>query len=92
MSDETFSKRLEVRNKLGLHARAAAQVVQALVALDAHVALTKDGETVDGRSILGVMSLGAAEGSWLDVTCSGPDAAAALAALEALFAQKFNEE
>lgn len=92
MSDGTLSKRLEVRNKLGLHARAAAQVVQALVPLDATVALSKEGETVDGRSILGVMSLGAAEGTWLDVTCSGPDAAQALATLEALFDRKFNED
>ena len=92
MNDGMLSKRLEVRNKLGLHARAAALVVQTLGPLNASVELSKDGETVDGRSILGVMSLGAGEGSWLDVTCSGPDAAAALAALETLFDQKFNEE
>lgn len=92
MSDESLSKRLEVKNKLGLHARAAAQVVQALLPFEATVSLSKDGQTVDGRSILGVMSLGAGIGAWLDVTCSGSDADAALAVLETLFEQKFNEE
>ncbi|MCK6554265.1 HPr family phosphocarrier protein [Candidatus Binatia bacterium] len=92
MNNESISKRLEVKNKLGLHARAAAQVVQAVLPFEAAVELSRDGTTVDGRSILGVMSLGADIGTWLDVTCSGPDAAAALAAVEALFEQKFNED
>lgn len=92
MSDGVLTTRLEVRNRLGLHARAAAQIVQALAPLAADVQLSKDGTTVDARSILGVMTLGAGQGSWLEVTCSGPDAAAAMAALENLFARKFDEE
>lgn len=92
MSDGVLTRRLEVRNRLGLHARAAAQIVQTLAPFTAEVRLSKDDTTVDARSILGLMTLGAGQGSRVEVSCSGPDAPAALAALERLFARNFDEE
>jgi phosphocarrier protein len=92
MSDGTLSKSLEIKNRLGLHARAAALLVQTVAQFDAAVTVTKEGQAVDGKSILGLMMLAAAQGSYIDVTVSGPQAADALAAIEQLIEQKFNEE
>ena len=92
MSSPTLSKSLEIKNRLGLHARAAAQFVQVASQFDADIGVTKDGQTVDGKSILGLMMLAAGQGSYIDLNVSGPQAADALAALEALVAQRFNEE
>jgi phosphocarrier protein HPr len=92
MSDAPLSKSLEIKNKLGLHARAAALWVQAAARFEADITVTKEDETVDGKSILGLMMLAAAQGTSLLVTASGPQAAEALQALEQLVEQKFNEE
>ena len=92
MSDGTLSKSLEIKNRLGLHARAAAQLVQVASQFDAEVSITKDGQSVNGKSILGLMMLAAAQGSYIDVSVSGPQATEALAAVERLIDQKFNED
>jgi phosphocarrier protein HPr len=92
MSDGTLSKSLEIKNRLGLHARAAAQLVQVASQFDAEVSVIKDGQSVNGKSILGLMMLAAAQGSYIEVNVSGPQAAEAMAAVERLVDQKFNEE
>ncbi len=92
MSNPTLSKRLEIKNRLGLHARAAAQLVQVASQFDADITVTKEGQAVDGKSILALMMLAAAQGSCIEVSASGAQAADALAAIERLVDQKFNEE
>jgi len=91
MADETLHATLEIVNKLGLHARAAVLLVQASGRYDAKVTVAKDGQEVDGRSIMGVMMLAAEQGSQIEVTTTGPDAQAALDAITELVANKFNE-
>lgn len=82
---------LPVINKLGLHARAAAKLVQLLSGFRAEVTLAARGRTVNGKSIMGVMLLAAAQGSEVLVRAEGEDAADALAAASALFARRFDE-
>ena len=84
-------KKLEIKNKLGLHARAAALLVQTVNKFAAQVKLVKDGQTADGRSIMGVLTLAATQGSKIQVEASGEDAEPALKALEKLFDARFNE-
>lgn len=88
---ETCQATLEIVNKLGLHARAAVLLVQAASRFDAKVTVTKDGQAVDGRSIMGVMMLAAEQGSWIDVETTGPQARPALDAIAEIVANKFNE-
>jgi len=82
---------LEIRNRLGLHARAAVQLVQAVGSFDAVVMLEKDGQSVNGRSIMGIMMLAAPQGSLVEVSTSGPQAAEALEAIRRLVEARFNE-
>jgi phosphocarrier protein HPr len=82
---------LQIRNRLGLHARAAAMLVQTANRFEAEVTVGKDGQVVNGRSIMGVMMLAAEQGSHIDVATSGPDAAAALQAIRELVEARFNE-
>jgi phosphotransferase system HPr (HPr) family protein len=91
MSDEMLRATLEILNKLGLHARAAVLLVQASARYDAKVTVSKDGQVVDGRSIMGVMMLAAEQGSHIEVETSGPEAQAALDAITTLVANRFNE-
>jgi phosphocarrier protein len=83
---------LELVNRLGLHARAAAKLVQTAGGYAARVTLHRDGESVDAKSILGILLLAAPVGSRLLVRCEGPDEAAALEGVRALFADRFGEE
>ncbi len=92
MSEATLSKRLEIKNRLGLHARAAAQLVQIAAQFDADITIVKDGQAVNGKSILGLMMLAAAQGTTIDVNVVGPQAVEALLAIERVVEQKFNEE
>lgn len=92
MNDGPLTKSLEIRNRLGLHARAAAQLVQTATRYDADITVTKDGQAVNGKSILGLMMLAAAQGSYVEVSTSGPQAAEALAAIEQLLDEKFHED
>jgi phosphocarrier protein HPr len=91
MSDALCRATLQIVNKLGLHARAAVLLVQASASYDAQVTVSKDGQSVDGRSIMGVMMLAAEQGSHIDVETSGPQAQEALEAIAGLVANKFNE-
>jgi phosphocarrier protein len=91
VADETCRASLEIVNKLGLHARAAVLLVQAATRFEATVTVSKDGQTVDGRSIMGVMMLAAEQGSRIEVETSGPQARGALDAITELVANRFNE-
>ena len=81
-----------IQNRLGLHARAAALFVQVAAGFQSAVSVAKDGETVDGKSIMGLMMLAAGLGSKLTITCEGADAEKALAEIEALILRKFDED
>jgi len=82
---------LEIINERGLHARAAARFVEIAGQFEAAVSVTKDDQTVPGRSIMGLLLLVAGPGSTITVTAEGPDAGPALAALGDLVAQRFME-
>jgi phosphocarrier protein HPr len=79
-------------NQRGLHARAAAKFVQVVARFpNAKIQVHKDGQTVNGESIMGLMMLAGTQGSSIEITVSGADAAAALAALTELVEGKFGE-
>ena len=78
-------------NKLGLHARAAAKLVTAAAAFSSDVELAKDGQKVNGKSIMGVMMLAASRGTELIIITNGNDEVAAADRLEALIADRFGE-
>ena len=88
----TVTKQLTVINRLGLHARPAALFVKVAGKFTSQIMVEKDGETINGKSIMGLMMLAAAQGSKLTLTADGTDAEAAVAALEELFQKKFNED
>jgi phosphocarrier protein len=87
-----ISRELLIINKRGLHARASAKFVQLVEKFEAEVWVTRGGETVGGTSIMGLMMLSAAPGTTILVSAKGPEAQAALDAIAALVADKFNEE
>ncbi len=87
-----FEKSLKIVNKLGLHARAAARFVKTAHRFSSEIFVTKDGSTVNGKSILGILTLAASCNSIIKVSCQGPDAMDALSALEQLVLSKFEEE
>ena len=84
-------RKIEIKNKLGLHARAAALLVQTANRFSAQVTLSKDGQTADGRSIMGVLTLAATQGSKIQVEAVGDDAEQAVKAIERLVDKRFNE-
>jgi phosphocarrier protein HPr len=86
------TRELLIINKRGLHARASAKFVQTVDGFDARITVSKDGMTVGGTSIMGLMMLAASPGCSVTVTAEGADAGAALDALEKLIADKFGEE
>ncbi len=88
---EMFQKTLTISNARGLHARASAKFVQCVEGFDADVRVTREGQTVGGTSIMGLMMLAAATGCTIDVEAEGPEAEEALSALEVLLADKFGE-
>ena len=88
----SLSKELLIVNKRGLHARASAKFVQTVDGFDAEITVSKDGMTVGGTSIMGLMMLAASPGCSVLVTASGNQAAEALDALDALVADRFGEE
>ncbi|KAB2965541.1 MAG: HPr family phosphocarrier protein [Thermoanaerobaculia bacterium] len=84
--------RIEVVNQLGLHARAAAKLVQlASTFCSRSLLIFEDGEEIDAKSILGILGRGAPQGTSLVVRCEGTDEEAALAAISTLFADRFGE-
>lgn len=82
----------EIVNRRGLHARASAKFVQLVDGYDAHVRVEKDGMTVGGTSIMGLMMLAASPGCCIKVSASGRQASEVMKALGALIADKFGEE
>jgi phosphocarrier protein HPr len=84
-------KNLEIKNKLGLHARAAALLVQTVNRFSSQVTLSKEGQTADGRSIMGVLTLAGTQGSKIQVEAVGDDAEQVVRALEKLVDRRFNE-
>jgi phosphocarrier protein len=85
-------KDFTILNKLGIHARPAAQFVKTANRFQADIFVEKDGEEIDGKSIMGLMMLAAGHGSIISVSTEGLDADAALAAIEDLILRKFEEE
>ena len=86
------SRQFVIVNKRGLHARASAKFVQMVEGFDAQVTVSKDGMSVGGTSIMGLMMLAASTGCCIGVSAEGVQAGEALDALEALVANKFGEE
>ena len=86
------SRELPIVNRKGLHARATAKFVHCVESFDADVRVSRAGETVGGLSIMGILTLGAAQGSSITVSASGPDAERVLDALAALLADRFGED
>lgn len=82
---------LRIRNKLGLHARAAVKFVQCAGKFRAHIVVIKEGEEVNGKSIMGLLTLVAAMGMSIDVRATGVDAEEAVAAIAALVDRGFDE-
>lgn len=91
-ADAVISRDLPIINKKGLHARATAKFVQCCEKFDAEITVSKDGETVGGSSIMGILTLGAGQGSTIVVTANGPQAQEAIEALDALVANRFGED
>lgn len=86
-----ITKQITVLNKLGIHARPAAKFVREAARFEADVTVERDGEAVDGKSIMCLMMLAVGCGSTITVTTDGPDEAEAMEALEALVDSKFGE-
>jgi phosphocarrier protein len=87
-----LTKELTITNKLGIHARPAAVFVKTANRFTAEIFVEKDGEKINGKSIMGLMMLAAGPGSKLILHVRGVDAQAAITELEALVQQKFDEE
>ncbi len=87
-----LSKEVEIVNTRGLHARASAKFVQTAEWYDAKVRVSRDGQTVGGTSIMGLMMLAAAKGSTITIEAEGRQAEEALEALSTLVAGRFGEE
>ena len=83
---------LVIRNRLGLHARAAARFVHTASRFRSRVTAGRDGRVMDGKSILGILLLAASQGMAIEVTVEGPDEEMAMDALEALVVGGFGEE
>jgi phosphocarrier protein len=89
---KTASREIMVINKLGVHARPAALFVKTANKFASDITVEKDGEQVNGKSIMGLMMLAAGQGSKLVIIAEGSDAEAAVRELESLFQRKFDEE
>ena len=89
---QKVEKDVPVINRLGLHARPAAMFVRIASRYRAEIWVSKEGEEINGKSIMGLMMLAAGQGSKLHIRCEGPDAAKALAELEELINARFHED
>ena len=92
MSEHTLQRTVVVTNRQGLHARPADMFVKTASRFESKVEIVKDSERVDGKSILAILTLAAAEGTTLLLEATGRDAAAALDALAELVAHNFAED
>ena len=89
---QKIEKEIPIVNRLGLHARPAAMFVRIASRYRSEIWVSKEGEEVNGKSIMGLMMLAAGQGSKLRIRCEGPDADTAIEELEGLINAKFNEE
>jgi phosphocarrier protein len=87
-----IEREVEIVNRLGLHARAAAKLVHTAGGFQSRVTVVKDGEEVDAKSILGILLLAAGQGSEITIRCEGADESEALRAVTTLIANRFDEE
>jgi phosphocarrier protein len=87
-----LTREVTIQNKLGIHARPAASFVKTASRFRCEISIEKDGETVNGKSIMGLMMLAAGQGTKLRISATGEDAAAALDELEGLVEHKFGED
>ena len=87
-----IEREVAIKNRLGLHARAAAKLVQTASRFKSSVKIRKNGEEVDGKSILGILLLAASQGTRIVLTINGEDEAAAFDAVQDLIARSFDEE
>ncbi|NNE36727.1 MAG: HPr family phosphocarrier protein [Gammaproteobacteria bacterium] len=85
------SEKIEIVNKLGLHARAAAKLVQIASGFNSDVSIRFNGKEADGKSIMGIMMLAASKGNTIELTVSGPDEDESLAAIKTIISNKFDE-
>lgn len=88
----SISRNIEIINKLGLHARAAAQLVQLASSFSSHIEIEKNGRRVNGKSIMGVMMLAAGKGSEITLYADGADEQESMDKLEELINNRFNED
>jgi phosphocarrier protein len=88
----SLSRTVPIINERGLHARASAKFVKLATSFDAEITVQREGQTVDARSIMGLMMLAAGIGASIEITADGPEAAAALEALCDLVGKRFEEE
>jgi phosphocarrier protein len=86
------ARTVEIVNERGLHARASAKFVKLSSEFNAEVSVTRDGQTVDAQSIMGLMMLAAGPGSHIEIAAEGPEAEQAVNALAELVAARFDEE
>jgi phosphocarrier protein len=86
-----LSRQVTIMNRRGLHARASARFVKCASSFDADIRVMKDGQAVDGTSIMGLMTLAAAPGCTIELEAEGPEAEPALAALAKLIEEGFGE-
>ncbi len=91
-ADSIMTKNFQIANKLGIHARPAALFVKTANRFTCDIFVEKDGEKVNGKSIMGLMMLAAGPGSKLTVHAQGYDASQALAEIETLIQRKFDED
>ncbi len=89
---EKIEKEVTIVNRLGMHARPAAMFVRIASRYRGEIWVEKDGEQINGKSIMGLMMLAAGQGSKLVIRCEGPEADRAMQELEELIAGKFNED
>jgi phosphocarrier protein len=89
---QRIERELTIANKLGIHARPASMFVRIATRFDCDVFVEKDGETVNGKSIMGLMMLAAGPGSRIRVHAEGSEASRAVEELESLIKAKFNED
>ena len=89
---QKIEKEISIVNRLGLHARPAAMFVRIASRYRSEIWVAKEGEEVNGKSIMGLMMLAAGQGSKLHLRCEGPDAKKALADLEELINARFHED
>ncbi|MEI8173171.1 MAG: HPr family phosphocarrier protein [Deltaproteobacteria bacterium] len=85
-------KSFEIRNKLGLHARAAARLVNIATQYKSRIFLERDGQEVNGKSLLSILTLACPRGSWITIRAEGTDAREAMKSLGKLIEDKFGED